>query len=129
MKTLITVLALSTGLALSAVSLAKPERAQAWGEERQAKVAAMQETAVDQLDLLPAQAEQVKALMAEHAAKRAALRSEFAAAQDALLEEHKTAMGDLLSEEEMTELKKTMRKQLRNNFKEGRKKQRCDKAD
>lgn len=116
MKQFTTVIALSMAMLISAGAMAKRPHHEPMTEEQMAAIVSQQQAAVDELDLLSTEAEQVKALIAEHAEKRAALRESVRASHEALREEYQADMGEILTEDQLDELQDAMRATMRKNW-------------
>ncbi len=121
MKKITTAIAITATLFVTADALAKGKRDRVISEEQMAVMISEQQSAVDELDLLPTVAEQVKTLIAERGEKRYQLHTSFREQQEALKEEYDASLGELLTDEQIDELKSSMRAKKRDKFDRERK--------
>lgn len=121
MKKMTTVIAMAASVMFAAGVYAKRPFQEPMSEERLAEIVAEKQAVVDELGLLPTEAEQVKALIAEHTQKRAELRASFRESQQTLKDDYQASLSELLTEDQISELRHEMRSVMRKSAKEDRK--------
>ncbi|BFM05750.1 hypothetical protein [Halioxenophilus aromaticivorans] len=131
MKKVTTAIALAASVVMASQAYAKRPHFEAPSEEQMAEMITVQQEAVDELDLRPAVAEQVKTLIAESSEKRIELQTSFQEQREALKEEYDASLSELLTEDEIDELKSAMRSSMKEKFaaERGERKFRKDKGE